>query len=118
LRIRAEYLVGCAGGRSLIRKAAGIEFAGWGPTTSYKGARLFAASNVVGSYALLLIRNAFLAVSAPSCARTQVLRAPLVGHVVYACARATCQQRNDRSDCDDSHAGHLEVLHRIFSPWL
>ena len=31
---RAEYLVGCDGGRSLIRKAAGIEFPGWDPTTS------------------------------------------------------------------------------------
>src|SRR5215218_3293114 len=33
--LRAEYLVGCDGGRSLIRKAAGIEFPGWGPTTSH-----------------------------------------------------------------------------------
>jgi 2-polyprenyl-6-methoxyphenol hydroxylase-like FAD-dependent oxidoreductase len=32
--LRAQYLVGCDGGRSLIRKAAGIEFPGWGPTTS------------------------------------------------------------------------------------
>jgi 2-polyprenyl-6-methoxyphenol hydroxylase-like FAD-dependent oxidoreductase len=32
--LRAEYLVGCDGGRSLIRKAAGIEFHGWDPTTS------------------------------------------------------------------------------------
>jgi 2-polyprenyl-6-methoxyphenol hydroxylase-like FAD-dependent oxidoreductase len=32
--LRAEYLVGCDGGRSLVRKAAGIEFAGWDPTTS------------------------------------------------------------------------------------
>ena len=32
--LRAEYLVGCDGGRSLTRKAAGIEFAGWDPTTS------------------------------------------------------------------------------------
>lgn len=32
--LRAQYLVGCDGGRSLIRKAAGIEFAGWDPTTS------------------------------------------------------------------------------------
>jgi len=31
--LRAEYLVGCDGGGSLIRKAAGIEFAGWDPTT-------------------------------------------------------------------------------------
>jgi 2-polyprenyl-6-methoxyphenol hydroxylase-like FAD-dependent oxidoreductase len=33
--LRAEYLVGCDGGRSLIRKAAGIEFPGWDATTSY-----------------------------------------------------------------------------------
>ena len=33
--LRAEYLVGCDGGRSLIRKAAGIEFPGWDPTTSW-----------------------------------------------------------------------------------
>ena len=32
--LRADYLVGCDGGRSLIRKAAGIEFPGWDPTTS------------------------------------------------------------------------------------
>jgi 3-(3-hydroxy-phenyl)propionate hydroxylase len=33
--LRAEYLVGCDGGRSLIRKAAGIEFSGWDPTTRH-----------------------------------------------------------------------------------
>ncbi len=33
--LRAKYLVGCDGGRSLIRKAAGIEFPGWDPTTSW-----------------------------------------------------------------------------------
>jgi len=32
--LRAEYLVGCDGGRSLIRKAVGIEFPGSDPTTS------------------------------------------------------------------------------------
>ncbi|OJT24664.1 hypothetical protein BO221_14535 [Archangium sp. Cb G35] len=32
--LRAGYLVGCDGGRSVIRKAAGIEFAGWDPTVS------------------------------------------------------------------------------------
>jgi len=31
---RAQYLVGCDGGRSLVRKAAGIDFPGWDPTTS------------------------------------------------------------------------------------
>jgi hypothetical protein len=30
--MRAQYLVGCDGGRSLIRKAAGIDFEGWDPT--------------------------------------------------------------------------------------
>jgi 3-(3-hydroxy-phenyl)propionate hydroxylase len=33
--LRADYLVGCDGGRSLIRKAAGIEFPGWDPTMSW-----------------------------------------------------------------------------------
>jgi 2-polyprenyl-6-methoxyphenol hydroxylase-like FAD-dependent oxidoreductase len=33
-RSRAQYLVGCDGGRSLVRKAAGIDFSGWDPTTS------------------------------------------------------------------------------------
>ena len=32
--LRAQYLVGCDGGRSLIRKTAGIDFPGWDPTTS------------------------------------------------------------------------------------
>jgi len=32
--LRAQYLVGCDGGRSLVRKAAGIEFPGWDATTS------------------------------------------------------------------------------------
>jgi len=33
--LRAEYLVGCDGGRSLIRKAAGIDFAGLPASTSW-----------------------------------------------------------------------------------
>jgi 2-polyprenyl-6-methoxyphenol hydroxylase-like FAD-dependent oxidoreductase len=32
--LRAQYLIGCDGGRSVIRKAAGIGFPGWEPTTS------------------------------------------------------------------------------------
>jgi 2-polyprenyl-6-methoxyphenol hydroxylase-like FAD-dependent oxidoreductase len=32
--LRARYLVGCDGGRSLVRKAAGIEFPGWDATRS------------------------------------------------------------------------------------
>jgi 3-(3-hydroxy-phenyl)propionate hydroxylase len=32
--LRAAYLVGCDGGRSLIRKTAGIDFPGWDPTSS------------------------------------------------------------------------------------
>jgi 2-polyprenyl-6-methoxyphenol hydroxylase-like FAD-dependent oxidoreductase len=32
--LRAKYLVGCDGGRSLVRKAAGIGFVGWEPTVS------------------------------------------------------------------------------------
>ncbi len=33
--LRALYLVGCDGGRSVIRRVAGIEFPGWDPTTSW-----------------------------------------------------------------------------------
>ena len=32
--LRAGYLVGCDGGRSLVRKTAGIDFPGWDPTMS------------------------------------------------------------------------------------
>jgi 2-polyprenyl-6-methoxyphenol hydroxylase-like FAD-dependent oxidoreductase len=32
--LRARYVAGCDGGRSVIRKTAGIEFPGWGPTRS------------------------------------------------------------------------------------
>nr|WP_249127617.1 FAD-dependent monooxygenase [Bradyrhizobium lablabi] len=33
--LRANYLVGCDGGRSVVRKTAGIEFPGWDPTISH-----------------------------------------------------------------------------------
>jgi 3-(3-hydroxy-phenyl)propionate hydroxylase len=33
--LQAQYLVGCDGGRSVVRKAAGIDFAGWDPTTCW-----------------------------------------------------------------------------------
>ncbi|HEX2405212.1 MAG TPA: FAD-dependent monooxygenase, partial [Acidimicrobiia bacterium] len=33
--LRGEYLVGCDGGRSLIRRTAGIDFPGWDPSASY-----------------------------------------------------------------------------------
>jgi 2-polyprenyl-6-methoxyphenol hydroxylase-like FAD-dependent oxidoreductase len=33
--LRAKYLVGCDGGRSLVRKRAGIDFPGWDPSISY-----------------------------------------------------------------------------------
>ncbi|MBM7093915.1 FAD-dependent monooxygenase, partial [Streptomyces sp. S12] len=32
--LRAEYLIGCDGGRSLARKLADIDFPGWDPTIS------------------------------------------------------------------------------------
>jgi 3-(3-hydroxy-phenyl)propionate hydroxylase len=35
MSLRAEYLVGCDGARSLIRKAAGIDFVGLDPSTSW-----------------------------------------------------------------------------------
>src|SRR3984885_3293308 len=33
--LRAKYLIGCDGGRSVVRKAAGITFPGWDPTISH-----------------------------------------------------------------------------------
>jgi len=33
--MRGQYLVGCDGGRSVVRKAAGIDFAGWDATTGW-----------------------------------------------------------------------------------
>ncbi len=33
--VRAQYLVGCDGGRSVIRKTAAIDFPGWEPSLSY-----------------------------------------------------------------------------------
>jgi len=33
--LRAEYLIGCDGGRSMVRKAAGIDFPGLGPSISF-----------------------------------------------------------------------------------
>ncbi len=33
--LHAGYLVGCDGGRSLVRKQAGIDFPGWDPSVSY-----------------------------------------------------------------------------------
>lgn len=32
--LRGRYLVGCDGGRSVVRRTAGIDFPGWDPTTS------------------------------------------------------------------------------------
>jgi 2-polyprenyl-6-methoxyphenol hydroxylase-like FAD-dependent oxidoreductase len=53
--LRADYLVGCDGGRSLIRKAAGIEFPGWDPTTS----SLLAEVEMAEEPELGIRRNAF-----------------------------------------------------------
>jgi flavin-dependent dehydrogenase len=41
---RAKYLVGCDGGRSLVRKVAGIDFPGWDPSVSYLIAEASTAS--------------------------------------------------------------------------
>src|SRR5438132_11729826 len=53
--LRAKYLVGCDGGRSLVRKAAGIEFPGWDPTIS----SLIAEVELAEEPKLGIHRNAF-----------------------------------------------------------
>lgn len=52
--LRAEYLVGCDGGRSLVRKTAGIEFPGWDATVS----NLIAEVQMAGEPPLGLRRDA------------------------------------------------------------
>ena len=51
--LRAKYLVGCDGGRSLIRKKAGIDFPGWDPSISY----LIAEVEMTGEPALGIRRG-------------------------------------------------------------
>src|SRR3954451_10373277 len=53
--LRAQYLVGCDGGRSLVRKVAGIAFPGWDPTTS----SLIAEVEMTEEPKLGIHRNAF-----------------------------------------------------------
>ncbi|HEX9564545.1 MAG TPA: FAD-dependent monooxygenase [Gemmatimonadaceae bacterium] len=53
--LRARYLVGSDGGRSLVRKAAGIEFPGWDPTIS----SLIAEVEMTEKPKLGIHRNAF-----------------------------------------------------------
>src|SRR5882757_10336290 len=53
--LRAKYLVGCDGGRSLVRKVAGIAFPGWDPTTS----SLIAEVEMTAEPKLGIHRNAF-----------------------------------------------------------
>jgi 2-polyprenyl-6-methoxyphenol hydroxylase-like FAD-dependent oxidoreductase len=52
--LRAQYLVGCDGGRSLIRKVAGIDFPGWDPTIS----NLIAEAEMSGKPELGIRRDA------------------------------------------------------------
>ncbi|SEQ39740.1 FAD-dependent monooxygenase [Arthrobacter sp. OV608] len=53
--LRADYVVGCDGGRSLVRKVAGIEFPGWDPTTS----ALIAEVEMTGQPEFGVHQNAF-----------------------------------------------------------
>ena len=46
--LRARYLVGCDGGRSLVRKAAGIAFEGWDASISWLLAEVEMEEPVVG----------------------------------------------------------------------
>ena len=46
--LRAKYLVGCDGGRSLVRKSAGIDFPGWDPSTSFLIAEVEMTDPVLG----------------------------------------------------------------------
>lgn len=64
--LRAAYLVGCDGGRSVIRKTAGIAFPGWDATTSWLNAEVEMAQepkwgfhvDAVGHHAIGRVDNA------------------------------------------------------------
>ncbi|HEY1550993.1 MAG TPA: FAD-dependent monooxygenase [Kofleriaceae bacterium] len=68
--LRADYLVGCDGGRSAIRKAAGIDFPGWDPTTSSLIAEVQMATDppfgirhdAIGMHALGKLDNGYIRV--------------------------------------------------------
>ena len=53
--LRGDYVVGCDGGRSLVRKASGIDFPGWDPTTS----ALIAEVEMTGQPEFGVHQNAF-----------------------------------------------------------
>ena len=53
--LRGSYVVGCDGGRSLVRKASGIDFPGWDPTTS----ALIAEVEMTGQPEFGVHQNAF-----------------------------------------------------------
>ncbi len=74
--VRAAYLVGCDGGRSRIRKAAGIEFPGWDPTTSW----LIAELEVAGEPEWGIIRRDALGIHGFSRVEYEIRD----GKVVYA----------------------------------
>ena len=67
--VRAAYLVGCDGGRSLVRKMAGIEFPGWDPTIS----NLIAEVQMTGEPELGVRRDAH-GIHALSRSRTAAVR--------------------------------------------
>jgi 2-polyprenyl-6-methoxyphenol hydroxylase-like FAD-dependent oxidoreductase len=50
--VPAKYLVGRDGGRSLIHKKAGIDFPGWGASTSYLIAEVEMTERAEGSQCL------------------------------------------------------------------
>jgi 3-(3-hydroxy-phenyl)propionate hydroxylase len=52
--LRTDYVVGCDGGGSLIRRAADIEFRGWDPTTSNLIAEVELAEEPEWGYAATL----------------------------------------------------------------
>ncbi|KRV49564.1 monooxygenase [Wenjunlia vitaminophila] len=85
-RLRASYLVGCDGGHSLVRKAAGIEFAG------YPATRAMYLADVVGCG----LRPRFLGEIQPN---GMVMAAPLGEGVdrIIVCPHGTPAEDRDRT---------------------
>jgi 3-(3-hydroxy-phenyl)propionate hydroxylase len=91
-RLRAEYLVGCDGGRSRIRKIAGIQFPGSDPTTSWLIAEVETAEepawgfreNAVGTHAIGKAENGKSARVALTEERLRLDTEPTLGDVSEA----------------------------------
>ena len=112
--LRAQYLVGCDGGRSVIRKAAGIDFPGWDPTTSNILARSGDDREAADWACIVAARHICLRQAGVRDRRGQD---HLQGRGPHSCHGAPNRATRPPSPrCDDSEGAHRRVRHRLRRP--